>query len=87
MQRAVSALFNDFKNLNISAINDISLTRNTVMRRTEVMGEYLEQLLNEDLPKCSFVALQFDESTDVSDIAELCIFVRLLFEDMTTIEE
>lgn len=89
MQRAGEALFNDFKNKKeiISALNDISLSRNTVMRRSEALSENLEQLLNEDLQKCCFLSLQFDESTDVTDIAELCVFVRLVFEDMTTKEE
>lgn len=89
MYKAGEVLFYDFKNKKdiLSSINDISLSRNTVMRRTEAMGKNLEELLNEDLQKCRFLALQFDESTDVRDIAELCIFVRLVFDDMTTKEE
>lgn len=89
MQKAGEALFNDFKNKKeiMSAINDIPLSRNTVMRRSEALSQNLEQLLKEDLQKCSFLSLQFDESTDVTDIAELCIFVRLVFEDMTSKEE
>lgn len=89
MQRAGEVLFNYFKNKKeiISAINDVSLFRHTVMRRSEALSENIEKLLKDDLQKCSFLSLQFDEYTDVTDIAELCIFVRLVFEDMTTKEE
>ncbi|GFW70639.1 uncharacterized protein TNCV_1624711 [Trichonephila clavipes] len=65
----------------------ISLLRNTVMRWTEAMNNNLEDLLNDDLKACKFLSLQFDESTDISDIAQLCIFVRIVFEDMTSKEE
>lgn len=46
------------------------------------MNNNLEDLLNDDLNACKFLSLQFDESTDISDIAQLCIF-----EDMTSKEE
>ena len=32
-------------------------------------------------------SLQLDESTDVSDTAQLCIFIRMVFTDMTAKEE
>ncbi|GFW61687.1 uncharacterized protein TNCV_3706221 [Trichonephila clavipes] len=57
------------------------------MRRTEAMNNNLEDLLLEDLKACMFLSLKFDESTDISDVAQLCIFVRMVFEDMTSKEE
>ncbi|GFS57058.1 general transcription factor II-I repeat domain-containing 2A-like protein [Trichonephila clavipes] len=57
------------------------------MRRTEAMNDNLKDLLNDDLKACKFLSLQFDESTNISDIAQLCIFVRMVFEDMTSKEE
>ncbi|GFW11751.1 general transcription factor II-I repeat domain-containing protein 2A [Trichonephila clavipes] len=87
--KAGEVLFHDFKNKSeiISSINNISLSRNTVIRRTEAMNNNLEDLLNDDLKACKFQSLQFDKSTDISDIAQLCIFLRMVFEDMTSKEE
>ncbi|GFX85520.1 DUF4371 domain-containing protein [Trichonephila clavipes] len=84
--KAGEVLFHGFKNKSeiISSINNISLSRYSVMRRTEAMNNNLEDLLNDDLKACKFQSLQFDESTDISDIAQLCIFVRMVFEDMTS---
>ncbi|GFV60913.1 general transcription factor II-I repeat domain-containing protein 2A [Trichonephila clavipes] len=57
------------------------------MRRTGAMNNNLEDLLNDDLKACKFLSLQFDESTNISDIVQLCIFVRMVLEDMTSKEE
>ncbi|GFT49426.1 general transcription factor II-I repeat domain-containing 2A-like protein [Trichonephila clavipes] len=57
------------------------------MRGTEAMNNKLEDLLHDDFTACKFLSLQFDESTDISDIAQLCIFVRMAFEDMTSKEK
>ena len=32
-------------------------------------------------------SLQFDESTDAVDVAQLCVFVRMVFDDMSLKEE
>ncbi|GFS98601.1 DUF4371 domain-containing protein [Trichonephila clavipes] len=87
--KAREVLFHDFRNKSeiISSINNISLSRNTVMRRTEAMNNNLEVLLNDDLKACKLLSLQFYEFMDISDIAQLCIFVRMVFEDMTPKEE
>ncbi|GFX38690.1 uncharacterized protein TNCV_4187791 [Trichonephila clavipes] len=57
------------------------------MRRTEAMNNNLEDLLNVDLKACKFLSLHFDESTDISGIAQLFVFVRMVFEDMTSKEK
>ena len=33
------------------------------------------------------VSLQFDESTDITDTAQLCIFIRLVFSNFNSKEE
>lgn len=66
------SLFNDFKNKSeiVAAIQDLQLSRNTVMRRIERMiGNVKEQLYN-DINRCFCFSLQCDESTDVSDTAQ-----------------
>lgn len=87
--KSAEVLFQNFKNKSeiLTSINNISLSRNTVMRRTEEMSENLEEILKENIRKCSFMSLQFDESTDLTDTAQLCIFIRMVFDDMSATEE
>ncbi|KAL1492435.1 hypothetical protein ABEB36_010687 [Hypothenemus hampei] len=87
--KAGELLFQNFKNKSeiISVIKDLSLSRNTVMRRTEAINGNLEELLKENIDKCRFLSLQFDESTDITDIAQLCVFIRMVFQDMSVTEE
>ena len=40
-----------------------------------------------DIADCQCFSLQLDESMDVSDTAQLCIFIRMAFTDMTAKEE
>lgn len=83
------SLFNDFKNKSeiVAVIQDLQLSRNTVMRRIEMMsGNVKEQLCN-DIDRCSCFSLQLDESTDISDTAQLLVFIRMVFEDFTSKEE
>lgn len=63
------------------------MSRNTVMRRTETMSQNLKEILQENISKGIFLSLQFDESTDFTDTAQLCVFVRMVCDDMSAIEE
>ena len=83
------SLFNDFKNKSeiTAAIQDLQLSRNTVMRRIEKMGGNLKEQLQNDINRCSCISLQCDESTDIRDTAQLLVFIRLVFEDFTSKEE
>ncbi|XP_075215260.1 general transcription factor II-I repeat domain-containing protein 2-like [Lycorma delicatula] len=65
----------------------MSLSRNTVMRRTEGMRRNLEDILHENINKCVVLAVQFDESTDYIGTAQLCVFIRMVFDDMLVTEE
>lgn len=86
---AADALFGDFKNKTdiVNAIKDVQLSRNTVTRRCEEMAENLHEQLKKDIDACECFSLQFDESTDMVDVAQLCIFIRMAFEDMSAKEE
>uniref|UniRef100_A0A087XSU0 Uncharacterized protein n=1 Tax=Poecilia formosa TaxID=48698 RepID=A0A087XSU0_POEFO len=81
---AADSLFRDFKNKSIKALR---LSRNTVTRHCEVMADDLTQKLWKDIADCECFSLQLDESTDVSDTAQLCIFIRMVFTDMNAREE
>lgn len=43
--------------------------------------------LENDIDKCKFFSLQLDESTDISDTAQLCVIIKMVFNDFTTKEE
>ena len=47
------------------------------------MAEDLTQQMWTDIRNCEFFSLQLDESTDVSDTAQMCIFIRMVFSDIT----
>ena len=50
----------------------------TVGRRCELLDEdLLHQLLN-DISTCDYFFLALDESTDVTDLSQMCVFVRFV---------
>ena len=83
------SLFGNFKNKDkiMSAIKDLQFSRSTVTRRFEGMEENLAAQLERDIDRCECFSLQFDESTDFVNIAQLCVFIRMVFENMTAKEE
>ncbi|XP_072769214.1 general transcription factor II-I repeat domain-containing protein 2-like [Nerophis lumbriciformis] len=86
---AADSLFRNFKNKAeiLSSIKAVQLSRCTVTRRCEVIAEDLTRQLWTDIGDCECFSLQLDESTDVSDTAQMCIFIRMVFSDITTKEE
>jgi len=67
----------------MSAIEDLQLSRSMVTRRFEGMEENLAAELEGDIGKCECFSIQFDESTDSVDIVQLCVFIRMVFKNMT----
>ncbi|XP_072397972.1 protein FAM200C-like [Diabrotica undecimpunctata] len=85
---AANVLFQDFKNkTDMSAIKEVQLSHPTVTRRIEIIGKDLESQVKSNIMKCMYFSLQFDESTDMTDIAQLCIFIRMVFSNMLVKEE
>ncbi|XP_057659285.1 uncharacterized protein LOC130895759 [Diorhabda carinulata] len=73
---AGETLFGDFKNKTeiMSAIRELQLSRPTVTRRIEVMSQDIADKLKHDIMECTYFSLQFGESTDMTDTAQLlCI--------------
>ena len=56
-------------------------------RRVELLSENVGQQVLKDLSLCEYFSLQFDESLDVMDTAQLVVFVRIAFQDFTTKED
>ena len=86
---ATDSLSRDFKNKPelLSSIKALQLSLSTVTQRCEVMAEDLTQQLQRDIADCKCFSLQLDESTDSSDTAQLCVFIQMVFTDMTEKEE
>ncbi|XP_026819144.1 zinc finger MYM-type protein 6-like [Rhopalosiphum maidis] len=72
------ALFENFKNKSeiFLAINDLQLSHKTVTRRVESIGQNLVELLKQDIKECVYFSLQFDESTEITDTAQLSNSIR-----------
>ena len=82
-------LFSNFKNKSeiLNAIKDLQLSRRTVTRRIEDINKNVTRQLEDDIQSCRFFSLQFDESTDIVDTAELIVFIRMIFSDFSIKEE
>lgn len=89
LEEIADPLFENFKNKGEikKAILDLQLSRNTVMRRIEKSSQNVTEQLQIDIDRCVTFSLQIDESTDVSDTAQLIVFIRMLMNDFTSKEE
>lgn len=47
----------------------------------------LDQVRRKDIANCECFSLLLDKSTDMSDTAQLCIFIRMVFTDMASKKE
>lgn len=81
--------FGDFKNKSdiMAAIKHVQLSRETVTRWCEGIAEDVKEQLRKDIEQCEWFSLQFDESTDVVGVAQLCAFIGMVFGDMGAKEE
>ena len=86
---AADSMFRDFKNKAeiSSSIKTLQLLRSTITRRCEAMAEDLIQQMWKDMEDCACFSLQLDKSTDLSGTAQMCIFIRMVFGDITAKEE
>ena len=62
---------------------EINLSRNTVARRIEVIGEDLSGQVSSKTGKFQCFSRAFDESTDVSDIAHILVLIRGVTKDLS----
>lgn len=87
VKKCIAAAINEICPDKLPAFNNISLSRRTITRRIEEIGKNLENQLERRIKDFSFFAIALDESTDVSDTAQLLIFVRGVSEDFQVTEE
>ena len=57
-------------------ISNISLSRFTIARRIEDLSENIATTLHERIAKSEYCSLELDESWDISETAQLAIFLR-----------
>ncbi|PNF33551.1 hypothetical protein B7P43_G17321 [Cryptotermes secundus] len=69
------------------AISDFQLSHQTAARQVEQISDNVESQIHQDLKSCEYFSLQLDESTDISDFAQLQVFVIMVFGDFTVKEE
>jgi hypothetical protein len=65
----------------------ISLSRQTITRRIEEIGKAIEKDIESKAANFNFFALAIDESTDVTDTAQLAIFIRGVDNEYNITEE
>ncbi|XP_066941423.1 general transcription factor II-I repeat domain-containing protein 2-like [Macrobrachium rosenbergii] len=69
------------------AFANISLSRNTVADRVEDLSGDLGRQMNNKIKSFIAFSVAIDESTDVTDVAQLAIFIRGVDETLTITEE
>ena len=68
-------------------VEQISLSRFTVARRIDDLSENIEVSLKDRISKCSAFSIALDESTDLSDTAQLVVFIRGVTDNFKVTEE
>jgi hypothetical protein len=68
-------------------VDDIALSRNTVMRRIDEMADDVNKQIFQHMTECFYLSLALDESCDVPDTAQLCIYMRCVNEEFDITEE
>jgi len=71
----------------LSRISKLQLSRFTVSRRVTEISSDLESQLASKMSSCLAFSLALDESTDIKDVAQLCIWVRFVDESLIAHEE
>ena len=86
MIKVVAQLFPDKADIQ-RAFKDIPLSARIVARRDDMLSSNIEDQLDQDIRKSEFVSLALDESIDITGSAQLCIFIRYVFENSIMKEE
>ncbi|KAK2811156.1 hypothetical protein Q5P01_000277 [Channa striata] len=71
----------------VQDFNNVSLSRNTVVRRIEDLSAHLKLQLREKACAFDFYSIACDESTDATDTAQLLMFLRGVDDNFCCTEE
>ena len=83
MQEVSKVMFPDKSRL----FNDISLSKNSIARRIEDIGEDLSGQLSSKTSEFQCFSLAFDESSDTTDTAQMLVFIRGVTESLSVHED
>ena len=61
----------------------VSLSRTTIARRIEDIGENISEQLQWKADLYEYFSLTFDESCDMTDTAQLSVFIRAVAKDLS----
>lgn len=89
MAITAETIFKDFKNKDDikASLRAVPLSPASLARRVASLSEDVDRQVLKDLSLCEYFSLQFDESLDAVDTAQLVVFVRMAFQDSTTKED
>lgn len=79
--------FGETGNVVKTMLMSVPLSASTITRRIETIGAHFKSVLKEKLQSCLHFSLALDESTDITDVSQLLIFVRCIDEEGTVHEE
>lgn len=65
----------------------VSVSHQTIARRVDHINQYVSKKLHDTVKECKYFSLCLDESTDLSDISQLVIFIRTIQNDFSVSEE
>lgn len=60
----------------IASVKQVPLSASTNARRVHVLAEQVQQAVIDGVKEAKYISLAIDESTDNTDISQLCVFVR-----------
>ena len=69
------------------AFANISLSRNTIAERVDELSENIHGQLKDKVKSFTAFSIAIDESTDISDVAQLAVFIRGVDKNMQVTEE
>lgn len=75
---AANILFENKKEMS-ETFKKISLSRNTATKKIESCSRSVQENILRNLQKAKFFSLAIDESTDISDISQMAVYVRYLW--------
>ena len=71
----------------VKSVSDVSLSRRTVIRRVEDMSSDIKYQIKVKVNVLENNSLTLDESTDISDTAQLAVFIQTVEKDFNVLEE
>ena len=71
----------------INEINQMQLSRRTIVRRAEIMSQEIERMHLKTLDNSLAFSICLDESTDRNDVSQLVVFARMADEFGATINQ